>query len=361
MFTRPFSRRSLAGSLAAAVSGFVCLGAAFAGSYRVSVIPPPSGMSAIDSMSGINNSGQAAGAVQTLQGFIGSLGGSILIPGAGLAYAINDSGQVVGVASIGGTARAYIGTVSGITPIPGVVGAVAYAINNSGLVAGLEGQPIPRAFISSGSGIPVILLPSGWASSAASGINAFGQITGIVDGDLGFDDQPFVGTSSGLTVIPLPAGWTLADSYAINDSGQIAGMGCQIFGCTPNQAFWGTIAGITAIPRPLGATTAQVTYGCLNNSGVIVGQSDVGGWIWCASGGTQLLNTMVPSGWKISNAISVSQNGLILAQGKLNGGASQFVELIPTAATTPAPGTGFLVMLGLLLVLGWCYRIRSVA
>jgi MYXO-CTERM domain-containing protein len=89
----------------------------------------------------------------------------------------------------------------------------------------------------------------------------------------------------------------------------------------------------------------------------VVGYSNAGGWIWSASSGTQLLNNLVPSGWVISGAIGISQNGLILAQGSFNGGASQYVELVPVVPTTPAPSTGFLALGGLLLVFAW--RIAS--
>lgn len=61
----------------------------------------------------------------------------------------------------------------------------------------------------------------------------------------------------------------------------------------------------------------------------------MGAWIWDATNGTRLLKNCVPTGWNIFNAISISNNGLILAQGSLNGGTVQYVELVPAIPTTP--------------------------
>lgn len=162
-----------------------------------------------------------------------------------------------------------------------------------------------------------------------------------------------------MTLIPLPSGWS-STGAAVNDLNQVAGIA---YGVVPNgQAFIGTASASTIIPLPPGATYAEVQGECLNNSGVVVGQSDAGGWMWSASAGTQLLNALVPPGWTISNGVSISQNGRILAQGSLNGGASQFGELIPVGLpTTPAPRSGFLVIAGLLLVFGWRFRDRLLA
>jgi len=85
----------------------------------------------------------------------------------------------------------------------------------------------------------------------------------------------------------------------------------------------------------------------MNNSGVVVGTSDAGGWIWSSVNGTRLLNPLVPASWSIANAISISNNGLILAQASLNGGGLQYVELVPTTPATPAPGTWGLMVAGL--------------
>jgi hypothetical protein len=59
------------------------------------------------------------------------------------------------------------------------------------------------------------------------------------------------------------------------------------------------------------------------------------------------LSALVPAGWNITNAFSISNNGLILAEGSLNGGPTQFIELVPVMPATPAPATWMLVAAGL--------------
>jgi len=114
-------------------------------------------------------------------------------------------------------------------------------------------------------------------------------------------------------------------------------------------AFVSTTAGGTVIPLPPGASYGSVGYQSINNNGVVVGYSTAGGWIWDATNGTRLLNGLVPAGWTILGATNISNNGLILAVAVRPGqNAGENVELVPpTPATTPAPATWLLVILGL--------------
>ena len=105
----------------------------------------------------------------------------------------------------------------------------------------------------------------------------------------------------------------------INDSGQVTGM---IYGTGSQQAYVGTPAAVTVIPLPPGATVANTNSGAINNQGSVVGFSDAGGWIWDLIRGTILLNSLVPTGWNLTGAVSISNNGLILAQASENGGPS---------------------------------------
>jgi hypothetical protein len=286
-----------------------------------------------------------------VQAFIGNPSGSTAIPLLSgwreYGLAINASGQVVG-SGINplGAYQAFIGITSGSTailPPSGWTGANGDAINASGQVAGYgtNSSGNSQAFI----GSTAIPLPSGWTSAIGEGINASGQVTGY--GNNGSTNQAFIGS----TAIPLPIGWTTAEGLAINTSGQVAGFGNN---GSANQAFIFTSSGNTAIPLPTGVSSVTVTEQSLNDSGVVVGSSSYGtqvGWIWDASDGTQLLNNLVPSGWVISNAISISDSGLILAQGSFDGGATEYVELSPAASSsTPEPGTCLLAGAGLLLL-----------
>jgi hypothetical protein len=66
----------------------------------------------------------------------------------------------------------------------------------------------------------------------------------------------------------MPSGAPFAMVYAVNKCSQVAGY------VQNGQAFIGTTSGVTLIPLPFGSATfrfATVSYGSLNNSGVVVG------------------------------------------------------------------------------------------
>jgi hypothetical protein len=157
-------------------------------------------------------------------------------------------------------------------------------------------------------------------------------------------------------VIPLPVGWSESFGYAVNNSGQVAG---EVSNGFISQAFIGTASGITLIPLPNGATTANVSFGALNDLGTVVGHSDAGIWMWNAADGTVLLNNLLgPQGWSLTSDVSISDNGLIVSGASCNGGPVQTVELSaqrgPVSCAplvTPEPGTYVLSGAGLLLLL----------
>jgi Putative binding domain, N-terminal len=314
--------------------------------YTVAVIQIPTGYVNV-TMSGINNSGQVTGNGNSpgpnSQPFIASPTGSAVIPvPPGLAYAwvegLNNAGKVVGYALNGSNSiiQAFIGTSSGTTVIPlpsGWTAAYALAVSDSGQVTGNGNSGVTnQAFIGTVSGIVPIPLLSGFGEGFGYAINASGQVVGAA-ADLGIPDVPFIGTSSGSTALPIPMKWTYVVAYSINSTSQIVGFGANAQG--NSQVYLGSVANSVAIPLPIGATSAEVNKGALNDSGVVVGSSyvgnqNLGGWIWDASDGTVLLNALVPVGWNVTDAVSISNTGLILAQASYNGGASQYVELSPS-------------------------------
>ncbi|HWB98758.1 MAG TPA: IPT/TIG domain-containing protein [Bryobacteraceae bacterium] len=291
--------------------------------------------------------------------------------------AINSSGQVVGYCECPTTEHAAIFTTSGYTAIPlptGWTSALGYAINDAGQIGGYGANNSPsgrygQAFVGTISGITPVPFPQGWVEAEAYAINGFGEITGDAFNGNGF--QAFIGTASETTAIPLTGSFTSSQAAAINDAGQVVGKGQngeddafiattsgmtaipsitpvainnagQIAGYlafgSPETALIGTASGFTAIPLPAGATHAYVSAGCLNSSGAVVGFSDAGGWIWTASAGTQLLSSLVPAGWKFTNALSISNSGLILAIGSFQGGLSEYLELTPVGPPSITPG-----------------------
>ena len=324
--------------------------------YSVSAYQLPAGTNT-DSLTGINNSGQAVGyalntSTSVFEAFIATTSGDTLVASpdgsSADAFGINSSGVIAGFYGNSPVAG-FFGTGSGSTAVPlpaGYSGGTnAYDINDAGQVVGTGiGQP----FVYSNGTSTVVPLPTGFSGGGGFAINSSGQVAGY-GSNPSSNSQAFIGDTSGSTAIPLPTGFTSTRGYAINDSGQIAGYGKN--SSNQNQAYIGTTAGSTAIPLPTGATFATAMYGSLNNSGEVVGASAPGGWIWDATDGTQLLTSLVPTGWTVTSAISVSDTGLILAQGKFNNGATQYLELSPNVSSaTPEPGAiGLMISGGLLM------------
>jgi uncharacterized protein (TIGR03437 family) len=348
--------------------------AALAGSdYTVVVIPPPSGFT-ITAAAGINNSGQVAGTSTNgsiTQAFVGSPSGSTLIPlpagwTGSQGAAINASGVVAGdlrgapPQSIPG---AFIGTPSGTTllplpPVDGTAYSSALSVNDNNQVGGTAVAFGPFAYLATTSAALTVVgpYPYGGGFGSSQAVNQSGQVAGFEVFAYG-SDLPYVyvffGSPSATVSIPAPPGTlsfaaaqnAFSSTLGLNDVGQIAvtgraGTQTVYRGVLPpfeiQQAAFGTAAGTAFLPPPPGASgwTSSVGPQSINNSAVVVGVGDSptrsGGWIWDATNGTRLLTTMVPAGWTVSNAISISNNGLILAQASFQGGASQFVELVPT-------------------------------
>src|SRR5580700_2869848 len=300
--------------------------------YSVTVIPPPSGFTSVG-MQGINNFGQVAGQGVNgtgTQAFIGSTSGSAPIPvpaGSGwtssFGEAVNNLGQIAGSGGNSSGGQAFIGTAAGSTVIPppaGSSGGVGYAVNDSGQVVGFDGYD--RLYIGTTAGSTAFPTPAGWNAAVGQGVNSFGQIVGyIIDSSA---EQAFITTPAGITPIPYLPDVITSQAVAVNDLGQVAGV------ANFNLAFIATTAGSVLIPPPIGATYSGLSGGCINNSGMVVGFTEVGGWIWDAINGSVPLNNLVPAGWYVYNAISISNNGHILALATFEGGPYQYVDLCPT-------------------------------
>jgi len=335
--------------------------AGFGATYTVVPLPVPSGLTNVY-MAGINNSGQVAVTAYASPGwavFIGSESGITPVPlpsgwTSGTALAINSSGQVAGTVSNGTALAAFIGATSGsaLIPLPtslssGGFSSYGYALNDSGQVAGtiINVGFYSPAFIGtiSGSTLLSALVPPVGPSlptGQPNAINNSGLVAGAIVTSYFFSGsagtisfyQEFIGTPAEVTMVPTPLGWASSSANAVNAYGQVAGVNSTHLpaGAIFQQAFVGTVAGNTPIPMPPGSLFSSVGNQSINDLGIVVGQSNLGGWIWDATNGTRLLSTLVPTDWTVSNAVSISNNGLILAQASYQGGALQYVELIPS-------------------------------
>jgi probable HAF family extracellular repeat protein len=185
----------------------------------------------LDRAFGINASGMLAGEGPGRSFFLAPLswrdGVATELPAAGgvtgSAYAVNDSGQVVG---FNGDElerqRATLWSGSGMRDL-GVFGA-AHAVNASGQVAGVSwDEATPRAFLWSVQGLAWLDAP-GAAAALAQGINDRGQVVGTGgDAALLWSEGVRHDLNDLLAPGALEPGWVLASAADINNQGWIVG------------------------------------------------------------------------------------------------------------------------------------------
>ncbi len=239
----------------------------------------------------INASGQTVGSFRA-PGFFGVLAAShnnngCVVPLAttGFAFAINDSGQVAGLAC------------------PGVTSFICFPAFNE----------VGRAFLWS-NGVFTTLNPlSGATDSEAHGINAGGEVVGS-SVSCKFDACVYRATlwSEGL----IRDLGTYGRAWAINDAGRVIG--------TAGHAFvWseGVITDLGTLPGD-----NQSSALAINNSGQIVGSSTRSGGFppravrW-SDGAIVNLNDLIPadSGWVLREATGINDRGQIVGQGTTGG------------------------------------------
>jgi probable HAF family extracellular repeat protein len=191
----------------------------------------------------INDKGQIVGVAQTAQGYphafvfdrhhmtdLGTLVGGT----TSIACAINSRGHVAGAADTGRTFRHAViwrdGHIEDLGTLPG--GQVSYAttINDKDQVAGFAETPVGYHAFVWANGVIQDLGTLKEDPSRASGINNHGEVVGS-SGAGHYTLHAFLWRDGALidlnTRIDQKLGWVLTDAYAINDSGQIAACGRQ--------------------------------------------------------------------------------------------------------------------------------------
>ena len=240
---------------------------------------------------GINDSGQIIGnAANQATLFSGTGSGNVDLDGGtfGEGRAINSDGQMVGEAE--GLAVIFSGTGSGNTPLGGLDGfsaGIAYANNSSGQIVGLGSVPgRDAAVLFSGTGSNGLDLGTlGGFTSYAYGINDAGQIVGgaqITGQNSAFHATLFSGTGSNNIDLGTLGG-TNSYAYAINNSGLIVGNSQTAD--LANHGFLysnGTMRDLNDLIVPGSGVTnirlqdnARVPGKCLNDAGQIAAVGDV--------------------------------------------------------------------------------------
>lgn len=223
---------------------------------------------------GVNSADKIVGGIEdsnlAATAFIWSSGtGLQLLPGPTpyIAYAINGSGQVVGYNGANDQAFVLTGTTYTYLPTFGGSRSIAYDINDTGHVVGMAylsgaASPPQHAFKWDGSSLQDLGVLAGGIRSTGFGINSAGVVVGFSE-VTGGAPHAFVhdGTLRDLNtagvVTNLPVGWVLQQADKINDSGQIVGYGTN--GSGDLHAFLLTPTGVTPPSCPLASPNVNVS------------------------------------------------------------------------------------------------------
>ena len=229
----------------------------------------------------------------------------------------------------------------------------ALAVNGKGDAAGEvdnlgSASPVVQAVLwTGGQTLPLGSFPGQQATAVA--LNNSGQVLVEVAGT--GVSSAYVWSSGSMS--PIPAlGASSISAKAINDAGQVVG-GVEISPVTGGEAAFLYDGGITS---PLAAEPEDAISCALaiNNNGGVVGfggslGSGYHALLW--EGGSVInLNTLIPanSGWYLSEATAISDDGIIMGEGVYNGQEMGF-ELTPSVSpsvATPEPASLAILALG---------------
>jgi probable HAF family extracellular repeat protein len=302
---------------------------------------------------GVNESGQAVGAsghphgadthafFWQKQGGIRDLG---TLPGGDYssAFAINDSGVVVGTSNTSTSTHAFSWSpaqgLQDLGTLPGANASAALAINNPGQIVGSSGV---HAALWSGGNIHDLGTLAG-ATSEAHGINNLGAIVGVSDTSSG--PHAFLWQNGAMQDLGVLSGDTSSRADHINDSGTVVGASEGSGGV---RAFVWTSAGGM---QPLGADGVYSEAFDINNAGQVVGEfaSSMGtrAFLWTSQNGLIDLNesvTNLPGDVVLIGAFSINEKGQIVAFGIKSPKVSQHQEVTADSHVHAGPTRVFLL------------------
>jgi len=304
---------------------------------------------------GVNESGQAVGAsgyphgAEThaffwqKQGGIRDLG---TLPGGDYssAFAINDSGVVVGTSNTSTSSHAFSWIpaqgLRDLGTLPGANASAAFAINNLGQIAGSSGV---HAALWTGGAIQDLGTLDG-ATSEAHGINNLGQVVGLSDTSSG--SHAFLWKDGAMQDLGLLPGDASSRANHINDNGMVVGASQGSGGV---RAFvWTSTAGM----QQLGSLSDGIYSEAfdVNNAGQVVGEVATAlgtrAFLWTAEEGLIDLNEAVanlPEDVVLTGAFSINEKGQIVAFGLKSPKVSRHQEMTADSHVHAGPTRVFLL------------------
>jgi probable HAF family extracellular repeat protein len=233
------------------------------------------------------------------------------------AGGLNDSNQVVGADSQGPVLWDN-GTLTAL-PIAGVIA-------NNGTIAG---GYFPGEVDVDGT-VTVLPVPGGGNFSLADAISNNGQFVAGFGPDVHYgsgESAPYLwDLSTGQAGTDL-GGDPLGQAFGVNNSGQVVGFVAGDYG---GSAFLSSNGRLTDLGQGIGSTANAI-----NNNGVVVGVGSSGAFVY-NNGLATRLQSLLPadSGFTLTNAVSINDNGQILCTARDTGGAEHGVLLDPVATPT---------------------------
>jgi probable HAF family extracellular repeat protein len=251
--------------------------------------------------------------------------------GSSIGRHMNHNGQVVGSSGVlhGNAQRAFIWTeglgMRDLGTLPGGNYSGAFAINETGEVVGdANTAHSVRAFLwSKSAGMSDLGALPGDTASRAFGINDLGEVVGYSSGPRGV--RAFIWMKeSGMQSLGTLSGGNYSEAFAINNASNVVGVSNSASG---KHAFlWSRAKGMTDLGTLPGDKSSQAAR--INNAGLVIGSSvgapgAVHAFLWSQKSGMQDLGTLAAG--QYAEAMDANNQGQVVGSSRTSLGARAFL------------------------------------